>query len=114
MFKKMGQLGDLASLMTKAKEFHDRMETMREELGGIVVTGEAGAGLVKASVTVKGELVGVDIDATIFHPGEKEVVEDLILAAVKNAQAKATERSETEMRKLTDEIGLPEGVKLPF
>lgn len=114
MFKKMGKLGDLADLMTKAKEFQARMEEMQEELSGIVVTGESGAGLVKASVTVKGELVGVEIDPKIFHPDEKEMVEDLILAAVKNAQAKATARGEMEMQKLTQGLGIPEGIKLPF
>ncbi len=114
MFKKMGQLGDLADLVTKAKEFHVRMEAMQEELSGIVVTGESGAGLVKASTTVKGEIVGIDIDPTIFHPDEKEMVEDLIIAAVRNAQTKATERGEREMNKLTQDLGLPDGLKLPF
>ncbi len=114
MFKKMGQFGDLAELMTKAKEFQARMEAMQEELSGIVVTGESGAGLVKASMTVKGELVGVEIDPSVFHPDEKEMVEDLILAAVNNAQTKANERGETEMRKLTTGLGLPEGIKMPF
>ncbi len=114
MFKKMGQLGDLADLMTKAKEFQARMEEMQEELSSIVVTGESGAGLVKASMTVKNELVSVEIDPSIFHPDEKEVVEDLILAAVRNAQSKATERGDIEMRKLTQGLGLPDGIKLPF
>lgn len=114
MLKNLGQLGNLADLMTKAREFQTRMEEMQEELNGIVVSGEAGAGLVKASVTVRGEFVGVDIDPTIFHPGEKEVVEDLILAAIKNAQAKASERGESEMRKLMQGLGLPDGVKPPF
>jgi len=114
MFNKLGQLGDLAGLVTKAKEFQARMETVEAELSEIVLTAEAGAGLVKASVTAKGELVGIDIDSKIFLPSEKEVVEDLIVAVIKVAQAKATERGESEMRKLTEEIGLPEGMKLPF
>ncbi len=114
MLNKLGQLGDLAGLMTKAKEFHDRMEAAQKELKNVIVTAEAGAGLVKASMNAKGELVRIEIDAKIFSADEKEVVEDLIVAAIKSAQVKATERSETEMSKLTDEIGLPAGFKLPI
>ena len=115
MFTKMGSLGDLTELITKAKEFHSRMEEVQEELHSIVLTAEAGAGMVRASVTAKGELVKIEIDPTIFNSDEREVVEDLIVAAVKSAQAKAAERSESEISKLTDEVGFPEGLsKMPF
>jgi hypothetical protein len=56
----------------------------------------------------------LDIDASIFNPDEKEVVEDLILAAVKDAQAKAANRSASEMQRLQESLGLPAGMKLPF
>ena len=78
------------------------------------VTGESGAGLVKATVTAKGELVALDIDPSIFNPDEKEVVEDLILAAIKDAQMKGSDLSQSEMRKLTEGMGLPADMKLPF
>ena len=74
----------------------------------------AGTGLVKATATAKGDLVGLDIDPTIFDPNEKEVVEDLILAAIKDAQAKAAERMEQEMAKVTEGLGLPAGMPNPF
>ena len=57
---------------------------------------------------------GLDIDPSIFDPNEKEVVEDLILAAIKDAQAKASERMEREMAKVTEGLGLPAGMKNPF
>ena len=80
----------------------------------IMVEGEAGAGLVKATATAKGELKTLNIDPSIFSSDDKEMVEDLILAAVKDAQAKATERAAEEMQKLTDGLGLPPGMKMPF
>jgi DNA-binding protein YbaB len=76
--------------------------------------GESGAGLVKATSTAKGELIGLDIDPSIFNADEKEVVEDLILAAIKDAQMKASDRSQAEMQKLTEDLGLPANMKLPF
>jgi DNA-binding YbaB/EbfC family protein len=80
----------------------------------MTVIGESGAGLVKATATAKGELIGLDIDPTIFDPNEKEVVEDLILAAIKDAQTKAQERNAEELNKLAAEMGLPADMKLPF
>ena len=114
MFKGLGQLGDMAGMMKKAQEMQTRMTEMQEELNKITVTGESGAGLVKATATAKGELTALDINPSIFHPDEKEVVEDLILAAIKDAQQKASQRSQDEMAKLTEGMGLPAGMKLPF
>ncbi len=114
MLKGLGQLGDMAKIMKQAQEMQGRMNEIQEELNTITVTGESGAGLVKATATAKGELVGLEIDPTIFSPDEKEVVEDLILAAIKDAQAKAAERSQSEMSKITEGLNLPEGMKLPF
>ena len=79
-----------------------------------VVTGEAGAGLVKARVTVKGEVTGLDIDPSILVPSEKEVIEDLILAAIKDAQGRGAARQAEEMRRMTESLGLPPDMKLPF
>ncbi|SEO04656.1 hypothetical protein SAMN04488012_11517 [Palleronia salina] len=114
MFKGMGGLGDMAKMMAAAKDMQGKMENLQEELRTITITGESGAGLVKATATAKGELTALDIDPSIFNPDEKEVVEDLILAAIKDAQLKASERSQQEMQKLTEGLGLPPGMKLPF
>ena len=112
MLKGLGGLGDMAGMMKKAKEMQSQMEQIQQDLHSIMVVGESGAGLVKA--TAKGNLTALDIDPSIFNPDEKEVVEDLILAAIKDAQAKAAAKSEEDMSKLTEGLGLPAGMKLPF
>ncbi len=114
MFKGLGGLGDMAGMMKKAKDMQSMMTDMQESLATITVTGESGAGLVKATATAKGVLTGLDIDPSIFNAEEKEVAEDLILAAIKDAQAKAAERSAEEMQKITESLGLPADMKLPF
>ncbi|KAA9005268.1 YbaB/EbfC family nucleoid-associated protein [Histidinibacterium aquaticum] len=114
MFKGMGGLGDMAKMMKSAQEMQTKMAELQEELARMEVTGESGAGLVKATSTVQGELTGLDIDPSIFDPNEKEVVEDLILAAIKDAQSRAQEKMQSEMGKLTEGMGLPPGMKLPF
>ena len=83
MFKGLGGLGDMAKMMAAAKDMQAKMTEMQDNLASITVTGEAGAGLVKATATAKGELTALDIDPSIFVASEKEVVEDLILAAIK-------------------------------
>lgn len=110
----LGGLGDMAKMMQKAQELQGKMAQMQDDLAAITVVGESGAGLVKATATAKGELTALDIDPSIFVPSEKEVAEDLILAAVKEAQAKAAVRHKDEMAKLTEELGLPADMKLPF
>ena len=104
----------MAGMMNKAQEMQSKMGEMQEELHNIMVVGEAGAGLVKATASAKGDLKSLDIDPSIFNGDDKEVVEDLILAAVKDAQTKAAERAQEEMTKLTDGLGLPKDMKLPF
>ncbi|MBN9889460.1 YbaB/EbfC family nucleoid-associated protein [Salipiger abyssi] len=114
MLKGLGGLGDMAKMMKTAQEMQGKMAQLQEDLQSMEVTGESGAGLVKATASAKGELRGLDIDPSIFNSDDKEVVEDLILAAIKDAQAKAQDRSEQEMRKLTEAMGLPADMKLPF
>lgn len=114
MFKGLGNLGDMAGMMKKAQEMQGKMAQLQEDMQNITVTGESGAGLVKATCSAKGDLRALDIDPSIFNPDEKEVVEDLILAAIKDAQAKAGEKAQDEMAKLTEGMGLPKDMKLPF
>ena len=114
MLKGLGALGDMAGMMKKAQEMQGKMAQMQEDLQNLMVTGESGAGLVKATCTAKGELKSLDIDPSIFNSDDKEVVEDLILAAIKDAQTKAAERAQEEMAKLTEGMGLPADMKLPF
>ena len=114
MLKGLGGLGDMAKMMAAAKDMQAKMADMQENLGKITVTGESGAGLVKATATAKGDLTGLDIDPSIFVASEKEVVEDLILAAIKDAQRRAQDRAQSEMSRVTQDLGLPPDMKLPF
>ena len=114
MFKGLGQLGDMAKMMKAAKEMQERMMTLQEDLGRIVVVGEAGAGLVQARATAKGELTGLSIDPSILVASEKEVVEDLILAAHTDAKNKSEAMMADEMKSVTGGLPLPPGFKLPF
>ncbi|MEM9318848.1 MAG: YbaB/EbfC family nucleoid-associated protein [Pseudomonadota bacterium] len=114
MLKGLGGLGDMGKLMKQAQEMQAKMAEMQEALATITVIGESGAGLVKATATAKGELTALEIDPSIFNPDEKEVVEDLILAAIKDAQARAAVKNQEEMAKITEGLGLPPGMQMPF
>lgn len=113
MLKGMGGLGDMAKMMKAAKDMQSKMGELQDSLETLTVVGESGAGLVKATATAKGKLTGLDIDPSIFNPEEKEVVEDLILAAISDAQAKAEAKSTEEMQKMAQEMGLPPGMGFP-
>ncbi|MDO5643823.1 MAG: YbaB/EbfC family nucleoid-associated protein [Paracoccus sp. (in: a-proteobacteria)] len=114
MLKGLGGLGDMARMMAAAKDMQAKMADMQDNLGKITVQGEAGAGLVRATATAKGELTALEIDPSIFVASEKEVVEDLILAAIKDAQRRAQDRAQAEMARISQELGLPAEMKLPF
>jgi nucleoid-associated protein EbfC len=114
MLKGLGNLGDMAKMMKTAQEMQTRLADLQAALATRIVTGESGLGLVRVTATAKGELTGITIDPSIFVPSEKEVAEDLILAAIKDAQTRAAEVTATEMQRLSESLGLPAGMKLPF
>ena len=114
MLKGLGGLADMAGMMKKAQEMQVKLAQLQEELASRTVTGESGAGLVRATATAKGELTGLTIDPSIFVASEKEIAEDLILAAIKDAQARAARLTADEMARLTESFGIPPGMKLPF
>ena len=117
MLKGLGGLagmGDMGKMLKAAQEMQTKMAEIQEQLTNLTVQGESGAGLVKATATGKGTVVSLTIDPSILVASEKEVVEDLILAAIKDAQGRAADRYQAEMGKLTEGMGLPAGMKLPF
>lgn len=109
----LGGLGDMGKMLKAAQEMQGRMAALQDELERITVTGESGAGLVRATATAKGTLTALHIDPSIFSAEDKEVVEDLILAAIKDVQARAAERTREEMGKLAESMGLPRDMNLP-
>ncbi|MBL4806790.1 MAG: YbaB/EbfC family nucleoid-associated protein [Rhodobacteraceae bacterium] len=114
MLKGLGQIGDMAKMMKQAQKMQSEMAGVQGRIAEIIVLGESGAGMVKVTANAKGELKSLSIDPDLFNPDDREVVEDLILAAIKDVQAKAAEAAQAEMAKITDGLNLPEGMKLPF
>lgn len=113
MLKGLGALGDMGKMMKAAQEMQGRLAELQEELGRIIVIGEAGGGTVKARVTAKGGVTGLDIDPSLLDPSQKEVVEDLIVAAIRDAQIRGNDRAQTEMARIAEELGLPSGMRPP-
>lgn len=109
-----GSMSDMAKMLSAARDMQGRMADMQKSLDDITVTGESGAGLVRATCTAKGEITALDIDPSILVASEKPVVEDLIVAAIKEAQRLAVERSKSEMARIAQEMGLPGDMKMPF
>ncbi len=114
MLKGLGGLGDMAKMMKQAQEMQAKIADMQAGLGNVNVVGQSGAGMVVATVSAKGRLKALEIDPSLFKPEDKEVVEDLIVAAIKDAQEKAEEAKAAELSKLTEGLNLPPGMKLPF
>jgi len=105
---------NLAGLMKQAQQMQQNMRDMEAKLQAIEITGESGAGLVSLSISGKGELKGIKIDPKLLDPSESEMLEDLIVAAHRDARAKLDAVSAEEMQKATGGISLPPGMKLPF
>ncbi|MEM9049822.1 MAG: YbaB/EbfC family nucleoid-associated protein [Pseudomonadota bacterium] len=114
MLKGLGGLGDMAKLMKQAQEMQQKMAEAQERLDAIEVEGMAGAGLVRAWVTAKGAVKRVSIDPSLFVADDREVVEDLVVAALREAQEKASDAAAEEMAKVTEGMPMPPGMKLPF
>ena len=107
-------IGDMANMMAKAKEMQAKVEEAQTKIAAMEVDGEAGAGLVTCRLNGKGEVKSLNIDQSIFSPNDKEVVEDLIIAALKDGKDKADVKAKSEMGKITEGLNLPAGMKLPF
>ena len=113
MFKGLGQFGDMAKLMKQAQEMQTKMASMQDELDNIEILGESGAGLVKVKSNAKGKITGLTIDEKILMPSEKEVIEDLIVAAHNNAKTDLKTKTKDEISKTTGGFGIP-GFKWPL
>lgn len=105
---------DIMGLMKKAGAMQAKMAEMQAELDNIIVEGFSGGGLVKVTLTAKGGLQGLSIDPSLLKEDEKEILEDLIVAAHADAKRKAESLLEEKMKAMTAGLGLPAGMKLPF
>lgn len=105
--------GGLGNLMRQAQEMQTRMQKTQEEIGRLEVQGAAGAGLVKVTMTGRHDVRRVEIDASLMTE-DKEMLEDLVAAAVNDAVRKVEETSRDKMAAVTAGMPLPPGMKLPF
>ena len=105
-------MADFMGLMKQAAELKTKMEALQAELDTIEVEGAAGGGMVTVKLTAKGELKGTRIDESLLKPEEKEVLEDLLIAAHADARRKAEGVMQDKMKSLTGGLPLPPGLKL--
>ena len=105
---------DIMGLMKKAGAMQAKMAEMQAELDTVTVEGLAGGGMVKIILTAKGALQSLTIDPSLLKADEREVLEDLIVAAHADARRKAEGVMEEKMKGLTAGLELPPGMKLPF
>ena len=105
-------MADFLGLMKQAPQLQAKMQEMQAELDQIEVEGAAGGGMVTVTLTAKGDLKGVRIDESLVKPDEKEIIEDLIVAAHADARRKAEALLQEKMKSLTGGLPLPPGMKL--
>ena len=103
---------DFLGLMKQATELKSKMEAAQAELETIEVQGSSGGGLVTVTLSGKGEMKGVKIDESLVKPQEKEIIEDLIVAAHGDARRKAEVVMQEKMKQVTGGLPLPPGLKL--
>jgi len=105
-------MGDLMGMMKQAAELQAKMQALQAELERIEVEGTAGGGLVTVKLSAKGDLKGVKLDDSLIKPAEKEILEDLLVAAHTDARRKAEALVQDKMKSLTGGLPLPPGLKL--
>jgi nucleoid-associated protein EbfC len=101
-------------IIKMAQNVQDELSKAQANLDNIEVDGASGGGLVKVRATAKGNIRTIDIDESLLQPSEKQILEDLIVAAFNDARLKADAASNAEMNKMTGSLPLPPGFKLPF
>lgn len=105
--------GQLANLMKQAQGMQDQLKKAHEELANVEVEGQSGAGLVKITMTCKHEIKRVEIDPSLLEE-DKEMIEDLLAAAMNDTMRRATETEQERLSDITAGMPLPAGMKLPF
>ena len=103
---------DLMGIMKQAQAMQQKMQDVQDELDTIEVEGSSGGGVVRVTMTAKGQIKSVAIDPSILNPDEKEIVEDLIVAAANDARLKAERTMQERMEEVTKGLPLPPGLKL--
>lgn len=103
----MASIGAMGDLLKQAQEMQSRMAKIQEELANKTVQGSSGGGMVKVTVNGQLNITAVQIESSVMNPVEKEMLEDLVLAAVNDGMRKARELASSEMSKLTGGLKIP-------
>ena len=103
---------DLMGLMKQAQAMQQKLQDAQAELDTLEVDGTSGGGVVTVKVTGKGNLKSINIDPSLMNPDEKEILEDLIVAAMNDARGKAERAAQERMEGITKGLPLPPGLKL--
>jgi nucleoid-associated protein EbfC len=107
----MKNLGDM---MKQVQELQTRMQDMQAKIEATTVTGQSGGGLVKVTLNGKGRMMDVAIDPSLLKADEKQIVEDLLVAAHEDAKGKIEQQTSEQMKQMAGGLPLPPGFKLPF
>ncbi len=105
-------MADFMGMMKKAQEMQAKMQQMQADLAALEVSGQSGGGLVKATLSGKGDVKALKIDPSLMKPDEAEIVEDLIIAAIADAKGKAEAEMQRKMQDATAGLPIPPGMKL--
>jgi DNA-binding YbaB/EbfC family protein len=105
-------MADFSKILEQAQQMQSRLEGVQAELANMTVSGSAGGGMVSVDANGKGEITKVRVDPSIVNASDVEMLEDLLLVALRDAQQKSADLAKQEMSKLTGGLGLP--FKLPF
>lgn len=103
---------DMMGLMKQAQQMQAKMADMQAELDNTVVEGSSGGGMVKVTATAKGAIKGISIDPSLMNADEREILEDLIIAACSDARTKGERVMESRMSEITKGLPIPPGMKL--
>lgn len=105
-------MADFSKILEQAQQMQGRLEKIQGELAGMTVSGSSGGGMVSVEADGKGQITKVRVDPSIVNASDVEMLEDLLLVALRDAQQKSADLAKQEMSKLTGGLGLP--FKLPF
>ena len=107
-------MADFLGMMKQAAELQSKMQELQTELDKVEVEGSAGGGMVSVRLSAKGDLKGITVDDSLMKPSEKEILEDLLVAAHADARRKAEAELQERMKALTGGLQLPPGMPNPF
>ena len=105
---------NINDMMQQAKAMQEKMKNLQDEIAQIMVEGTSGGGLITVIMKCNKEMVSINIDPSVIVATEKEMLEDLVKAAINDAMTKADDRAAQETKNLMGDMGLPAGMDLPF